>query len=349
MKRLALAVSRRVVKSSPTSKSRACIPVRAASIRLGQQPQKCDIAPCNTLNDLALSCRVSESLYNTMRERLADRARTPAAEVVSLYRGGVDRLRAKGACVVLPGGGVGCGSGRVAACTVIFAFRGATSVSDLRDAVLECKAIEFEPGAGDMRLIHSGFMRHWRMLQSKVEEDFAALVPPLPPLGAQSTPTLQIRLVFTGHSMGGSLAMIAAAHLDRLFNLRERSDVAVEIHTFGTPHTGNLEFVRSLPGELVAVRNRDDVIPQLTWNRELTDWAPTVVCVDDRDAVVAPKGAEARASDLALFQYLVRCHSAVSYIGALERCRTCVTSCPLPPVESAQGSEGMHVAEPQAA
>jgi hypothetical protein len=58
---------------------------------------------------------------------------------------------------------------------------------------------------------------------------------------------------FTGHSLGGALATLAAGRYER----------APEVYTFGAPRVGDGEYVESLDTPVYRIVNGRDVVPKL--------------------------------------------------------------------------------------
>lgn len=111
----------------------------------------------------------------------------------------------------------------------IIAFRGTEpiAIKDLITTILIDK--QEYPYAGDEQkglLVHSGFMAAYRSVRDVV----LRLVSESPAL----------KIVVTGHSMGGALATLAA--LDIQYNMPHET---VEAWTYGSPRVGNAVFVET--------------------------------------------------------------------------------------------------------
>jgi hypothetical protein len=123
---------------------------------------------------------------------------------------------------------------------VTVAFRGSSSVKDVVTD-LDTLTYSFEkPGVR----VHEGFYKQ-----------FKAIEPQLSQFLAQRNGQFD-RILFTGHSLGGALASIAAAHYTH-----QLPTTKVAVHTFGCPRVGNKAFCRfysELVSEHWRVINKDD-------------------------------------------------------------------------------------------
>jgi hypothetical protein len=113
--------------------------------------------------------------------------------------------------------------------------------------------------ASDPVQIHSGFKRAW---QKNVKHDVMKCLK-----GALQDGGID-RVVFCGHSLGGSLASVAALDFHHAPGLAK--GLSVDVYTFGSPRTGNDCFVQELEtataksdGEIWRIVNDKDVIPLL--------------------------------------------------------------------------------------
>ncbi len=123
----------------------------------------------------------------------------------------------------------------------LLAFRGTSNIGQwIRDA-------RFIPTKHDWGLVHRGFKKAFDAVSDRVDEFAAAAVG-------------KSHVWVTGHSLGGAVALLAAAHL-KMKGLQPR------IHTYGQPRVGLGNFAdsfgASLPGRLHRFINQDDIVARL--------------------------------------------------------------------------------------
>jgi hypothetical protein len=116
---------------------------------------------------------------------------------------------------------------------VFVAFRGSTSKRDLAaDSDMRLVALpelaHLAPPAAPVR-VHRGFLRQFTVARPELERL----------LLVRCDPDRRKRWVFTGHSLGGALATLAAACFGALAHARP---FTVECHTFGSPRVGTAGF-----------------------------------------------------------------------------------------------------------
>ncbi|KAI9819807.1 MAG: hypothetical protein M1832_003882 [Thelocarpon impressellum] len=98
--------------------------------------------------------------------------------------------------------------------------------------------------------VHKGFWLSWLELRSDITKAVNAAI--------EANPGFSV--VFTGHSLGGAVATIAAADI-------RRAGTQVALYTYGSPRIGNAklaEFITAqAPGANFRVTHRDDPVPRL--------------------------------------------------------------------------------------
>ena len=132
----------------------------------------------------------------------------------------------------------------------VIAFRGSEETT-IADWITDLKFVkQVYPYAGmDKKNIkvHYGFMEAYKSVRDVVL--------------AEAKKTKFKRIIFTGHSLGAALAMLAA--LDVQYNVPDREIVC---YTFGAPKVGNAEFAKSYNKHVphtFRVVNGDDFVPNL--------------------------------------------------------------------------------------
>lgn len=127
-------------------------------------------------------------------------------------------------------------------------FRGTCTLQDVAHVLdVRPKELPFHQGMH----VHHGFYRKFMSLEEHIS------------LELQRQPSLE-EVIFTGHSMGGSLALIAC-----YFYHTRQLNKNLRCHTFGAPPTGNLAFFQYLTRhirEVHCVRLKNDVVPHIPLN-----------------------------------------------------------------------------------
>lgn len=137
------------------------------------------------------------------------------------------------------------------------AFRGSTGLNNqIQNSLFRMVAL---PRLGPEVQVHHGFKNIADGLQAKVLAAFRA---------AWDKRTRGYGVSISGHSMGGSVAVILSFELQREFDIPwER----FSIYTYGQPRTGNLAFVNlynALPLKVTRTVNENDVVPHLPPNQQ---------------------------------------------------------------------------------
>jgi hypothetical protein len=120
----------------------------------------------------------------------------------------------------------------------VLAFRGTASLQDWRTN-LNAMRVPL-PGVPGVK-VHCGFLSAFECCREDIEAAVKAYVP--------ST----LGLYITGHSLGGALAQIASAVLER--------DNLAACYTFGSPRVGTLDFDRQVKCPHYRIINNWDLVP----------------------------------------------------------------------------------------
>lgn len=127
---------------------------------------------------------------------------------------------------------------------VYVTFRGTSSFKD----VLEDLNIKRTRVSGKIK-VHKGFYKQFQSVHIKITKTLLKLT------------ENASRVIFSGHSLGGALAQIAAAYYGDILE-----DVFITCYTFGSPRVGNKYFVKwfsSRVDENVRVINENDPVPMV--------------------------------------------------------------------------------------
>ncbi len=151
-------------------------------------------------------------------------------------------------------------------------FRGTT---DLRNWLtdLDARMVNWELGIENFKIqnskfrIHEGFSRALRTVWPEIVDTLGKLAP-----GRRN-------IYFTGHSLGGALAMLACARWQEMQSAECRvqnsavptlhSPLSVWLYTFGQPRVGNAAWARWYDARLGSrsfrVVHAEDIVPRVPW------------------------------------------------------------------------------------
>ena len=124
----------------------------------------------------------------------------------------------------------------------VLAFRG--TEPSLKDIKADIKANLVETMVGTKTIeMHSGYLRQFKSIQGKIETTL-------------EDPKLEDhQIFFTGHSLGGALAITATRFL--------ASDMTGACYTFGSPPVGTVEFDIDITTPIYRIINHVDIVPRL--------------------------------------------------------------------------------------
>lgn len=143
--------------------------------------------------------------------------------------------------------------------TLYFCFRGANGLDDISAALFSSNPVLFMDSndqQGAPMLVHKGFRDIYDAFKDDIIQDIVQIMGDIK----------VSRIVFAGHSMGGSVAMLSAVDILRNIKQIKQGKPRVELHTFGTPKTGNKAFLQNLPRDSYLVRHPFDVVPLVNLN-----------------------------------------------------------------------------------
>lgn len=200
------------------------------------------------------------------------------------------------------------------------AFRGSSSAEDFMNA-FDIRTARWPTCRGGV--VHRGFHDRWAYVQGEVARDLRRH---LAAGGVHG-------VTFTGHSLGGALAVMAGVSFSRML---ADHGVRARCHTFGMPQIGNMQFVmgaaEAMGDNLVSVQSTLDVIPYLPVNRDfwgmhnVIELSPSAD--DDTTAVACALGPQRALEVGELMRPLISCgeplrelvrrHSLHAYARALD-------------------------------
>lgn len=133
----------------------------------------------------------------------------------------------------------------VATDTLVIAFRSTSTPLEIQHD-LQMSQVSY--GSYEGSLVHAGFHKLVHTFWNE------SISPQLEQVQPQ-------RVLFTGHSLGGALALLGGVHYSRYY-----PEIPTHVYSYGAPRVGNQEFaayVESLPVHIWRVINECDFITQL--------------------------------------------------------------------------------------
>ncbi|GAB0134387.1 hypothetical protein EsDP_00002764 [Epichloe bromicola] len=129
---------------------------------------------------------------------------------------------------------------------IVLSVRGSSNIRNfITDIIFAWQGCDL---ASDCK-VHTGFAKSWEEIQDAAARAIRT--------AREQNPGF--RVVATGHSLGGAVATLAAAHL-------RREGYAVDVYTYGSPRVGNDKFadwMTGQPGGQWRVTHHDDPVPRL--------------------------------------------------------------------------------------
>ncbi|KAF2070719.1 hypothetical protein CYY_007961 [Polysphondylium violaceum] len=138
--------------------------------------------------------------------------------------------------------------------TIVMAFRG-TQMASLQNWITNLNFPKTEPYPKfPSALVHSGFLSAYQGVKSQVESGLNYT--------QELCPSCD-RLIITGHSLGGALAILAATDVYE----SGLTTLPLEMYTFGSPRLGNVAFAEyfetTISKNLYRLVNDHDLVPHL--------------------------------------------------------------------------------------
>jgi len=133
--------------------------------------------------------------------------------------------------------------------TIYVTFRGLHDTYDVFDA-FNIRPRKMKDGI----VVHAGFADQFFSLEPHITKDIRNIVSCYP----------IERIVFAGHSMGGSMAALAAAFYGMMY-----WNIHITCHTLGAPMVGNINFVKWFAksvDECIRMEIEEDIVPLLPIN-----------------------------------------------------------------------------------
>jgi predicted lipase len=124
--------------------------------------------------------------------------------------------------------------------SIIFALRGTESITDIKTDINFLKdpfqditysgTVDYKKWKGIR--VHQGFLKQYNSIKYNIISSIYGQL-------WKHKDTVR-KIIFVGHSLGGGLATLAAAHVKALLG----AEASVECYTYGSPRVGNKKFMR---------------------------------------------------------------------------------------------------------
>lgn len=140
---------------------------------------------------------------------------------------------------------------------IVVSFRGTESILDIV-ADTNIQGYRLYDGC----IIHSGIARQFASIREKLRQALLIRISMKNLIGRN------VHILFTGHSLGGAIATVAAGHFGRIFQRHE--SVSMSLITFGSPrcvdHAFNQIRLRGVDIEITRIAAPTDPVPLLPLN-----------------------------------------------------------------------------------
>lgn len=159
---------------------------------------------------------------------------------------------------------------------VYVTYRGTMDLMDTRD-ILDIRHQKFMHS-----IVHKGFYSQFFSIEEQITQDIKDI----------SESYLVNELVFSGHSLGGSCALIASPFYKHLFKDRFR----ISTFTFGTVTVGNSDFVKMFDmhvDDYLRIENKNDIIPMIPVHNSFHHVTKGIV-IDDQGCITKTSATKPR-------------------------------------------------------
>lgn len=132
--------------------------------------------------------------------------------------------------------------------TIYVTYRGTVNMSDIFDNI----DIRHQSFFDSQIKVHKGFYEQFFSIEEDITKDIKDIV------GSKDIS----HIVFSGHSLGGALAILSSPYYGKMFNRQYN----IITHTFGTVPVGNGPFVNwfiNYVDHNVRVENENDIVPTI--------------------------------------------------------------------------------------
>lgn len=200
------------------------------------------------VKDLMLSCAYSQIAYNEYSHVKQRYAQRQVSRLLKYYDGTQNlnhKLKRDAQAYMFKHGA-----------KLIITFRGTMSKDDFLDAIDVRHAILDPSGSR----VHNGFYQQFKSIEPSITSDICSIME----YQKEEQKSIINEIIFTGHSMGGALAALAAGYYGALSTLYNLSSVRMLCHTFGNPVFADSTLGRDILSHVddhICVFMTEDVIP----------------------------------------------------------------------------------------
>lgn len=158
--------------------------------------------------------------------------------------------------------------------STVIAFKGSSTTSDVLNLV-DTRLQDFHCREKQVK-VHSGVLRMFHSIEDVLNKHIIESL------------TLRTKkyITFCGHSLGGAIAIFAAAYYGNI----SHNNIGISCHTFGAPKVGDTEFVTWLnegAEDIVNVVTEGDLVPKFPFIGYDNNGDKTVFMKDDKKQFIS--------------------------------------------------------------